>query len=252
MRSLDRERAAVPGIPMREVEQLALLRTFQSFYTELPFPERPQAGSRYYFDQAWFGCGDAVVLYSWLRAFAPRRVIEVGSGFSSALMLDTIDRFAPGTVEFTFIDPHPERVRTLLRGRESDRDRIVASRLQDVPLEMFDALEPGDLLFIDSSHVVKCGSDLHRVMFEILPRLRRGVFVHFHDVFYPFEYPAEWLEEGRYWNENYFLRAFLTDNPAWTVVYFNDYVALMHRDEVAARLPLCLRNPGGSLYLRRV
>jgi hypothetical protein len=88
-------------------------------------------------------------------------------------------------------------------------------------------------------------------MFEILPRLQPGVFVHFHDVFYPFEYPPEWLMEGRYWNENYFLRAFLSYNSEWKIKFMNTYVSFMFSDLIKEKMPLCAKNPGGSLYIQR-
>jgi hypothetical protein len=78
-----------------------------------------------------------------------------------------------------------------------------------------------------------------------------AVFVHFHDVFYPFDYPSEWLIEGRYWNENYFLRAFLSWNTEWHIRFFNTYVHCMFGDFIRETMPLCARNAGGSLYIQR-
>ena len=118
-------------------------------------------------------------------------------------------------------------------------------------MELFLSLKAGDFLFIDSSHVLKCGSDLQLLMFEILPLLPSGVFVHFHDVFYPFDYPTEWLKEGKYWNENYFLRAFLSYNSDWSVSFFNTYVALAFNAFIKDKMPLCIKNSGGSLYIQR-
>lgn len=89
-------------------------------------------------------------------------------------------------------------------------------------------------------------------MFEILPRLQPGVFVHFHDIFYPFEYPAEWLVQGRYWNENDFLRAVLSYNSEWSIQFFNTYVHFMFGDFIKEEMPLCAKNMGGSLYIRRL
>ena len=137
--------------------------------------------------------------------------------------------------------------------KEGDREqvRLIDSKIQEVPSEVLLTLESGDFLFVDSSHVVKCGSDLQVLMFEILPRLQPGVYVHFHDVFYPFDYPCEWLMEGRYWNENYFLRAFLSYNSEWSIKFFNTYVHFMYGDLIREKMPLCARNPGGSLYIQR-
>jgi hypothetical protein len=98
---------------------------------------------------------------------------------------------------------------------------------------------------------MKYGSDLQFLMFEVLPNLPPGVFVHFHDVFYPFEYPAHWLREGRYWNEVYFLRAFLSYNNAWEIVFFTSYVEKVFEDFIRKTMPLCLKGGGASLYVRR-
>jgi hypothetical protein len=99
---------------------------------------------------------------------------------------------------------------------------------------------------------VKTGSDVVYELFEILPRLRSGVVVHFHDVFYPFEYPFEWVVVRNYsWNELYALRAFLMGNQDWEIMFFNDYFARIERDRIARDAPEILRNPGGGLWLRR-
>jgi len=116
---------------------------------------------------------------------------------------------------------------------------------------IFDALSSNDILFIDSTHVSKTGSDVNRILFDILPRLSRGVFIHFHDVFYPFEYPKEWVYEGRAWNEDYILRAFLEYNDAFEIVLFGTWLAKFERDLLREMMPMTLENPGGSLWLRK-
>lgn len=241
----------LPGINLNEKSQRELLYEYINFYQDLPFPEKQTPTHRYYYDNEWFRSSDAIFLYGFLRKNAPKRIIEVGSGFSSAVMLDTIDGFFSQKPEITFIEPYPDRLISLLRDGDREQVRLIDKKIQDVPPETLLALESGDLLFIDSSHVVKCGSDLQLLIFEILPRLQAGVFVHFHDVFYPFDYPSRWLNEGRYWNENYFLRAFLSYNSEWRIIFFNTYVHLMFGDVIKEKMPLCVKYPGGSLYLQR-
>jgi hypothetical protein len=241
----------LPGIDLNTESQRALLHAFTAFYGDLPFPKKHTPGHRYYYENEWFSYSDAIFLYSFLRAHPPRRIIEVGSGFSSAVMLDTIDGFFFQRPEITFIDPRPDRLLSLLHDGDIDRVGVITTRVQDVPQDVFLSLESGDLLFIDSSHVVKCGSDLQFIMFEVLPRLRPGVFVHFHDVFYPFDYPPEWLAKGYYWNENYFLRAFLSYNSEWSIRFFNTYAHLVFGDLIREKMPLCAEHKGGSLYIRR-
>jgi hypothetical protein len=99
--------------------------------------------------------------------------------------------------------------------------------------------------------VSRLGSDVNHELFEVLPTLQRGVHVHFHDIFFPFEYPLEWSEEGRAWNEAYLLRAFLEYNDAFEIVLFNDLVGRCFRGLLERDFPLWLRNPGGSLWLRK-
>src|SRR5207249_2885268 len=167
----------------------------------------------------------SLTLFAMMRLHRPRRVIEVGSGFSSALMLDVNDRFPERRTQFTFIDPHPDRLTPVLRSTDSSSARVVTQHVQDVPLTIFGELESDDFLFIDSSHVAKFGSDVNYLYFEILPRLTPGVLVHVHDIFWPFEYPTEWIREGRAWNEAYLLRAFLTFNKAYEIVFWTPYAA---------------------------
>jgi hypothetical protein len=241
----------LPDIKLNEQGQFELLNEYVQFYKDLPFPEKQEPDCRYYLDNEWYSGADAIFLYSFLRKHKPKRIIEVGSGFSSAVMLDTIDRFFSLRPEITFIEPYPDRLKALLRSDDEDQIKIIAKKIQEVPSALFSSLESGDFLFIDSSHVVKCGSDLQRLMFDILPTLPSGIFVHFHDVFFPFDYPSDWLKEGWYWNENYFLRAFLSYNCEWNIYFFNTYVASLFGDFIKDKMPLCFKNPGGSLYVQR-
>jgi len=242
---------AIPGIELNKDRQYKLLRECINFYHDIPFPEKPTPGHRYYYDNPWFSYSDAIFLYCFLRKFTPKRIIEIGSGFSSAAMLDTIDSIFPQKPEITFVEPYPERLLSLLKDGDRKRIKLIDKKVQEVPPDVLLSLKSGDLLFIDSSHVVKCNSDLHFLMFEILPYLKPGVFVHFHDVFYPFEYPPEWLMEGRYWNENYFLHAFLMYNSEWQIIFFNTYIHYIFGDLIKEKMPLCTKNPGGSLYIQR-
>jgi len=251
VRSRKAPNSDLPGVNLNEKSQRKVLDEYIDFYKDLPFPERQTTGHRYYYENGWFSYSDAIFLYSFLRKHMPKRIIEIGSGFSSAVMLDTIDGFFPQRPEVTFIEPCPNRIISLFKDGDREQVKLIDKKIQDVPPELLLALESGDLLFIDSSHVVKCGSDLQLLMFEILPRLQPGVFVHFHDVFYPFDYPSEWLIEGRYWNENYFLRAFLSYNSEWSIQFFNTYAHFMFGDLIKEKMPLCSKNPGGSLYIQR-
>lgn len=244
--SLPRE---LPGIAINEGRQLALLRALRPFMAEAPFPEEKTDGIRYYYANEFYSYTDALFLYGMIRRLQPRRIVEVGSGFSSCVMLDTIERFMNHSAECTFVEPFPGRLKAVIR--PTDRIHLLEQRVQDVDPRIFSTLESGDILFIDSTHVAKAGSDVNYYLFEIFPRLASGVIIHIHDVFYPFEYPRSWLLKGIYWNENYLLRAFLADNPCYEILLMSNYLGTFHRDALEALHPLCLKNTGGNLWLQK-
>jgi len=244
--------ASLGGIDLNESHQRALMRKFSQYYHELPFRDEPVAGLRYSFDNVWFCYADAIALYCMIRHLRPERIVEVGSGYSSAVMLDTNDLHFDGRIACTFIEPNTDRLLSLLRGEDAQRHSVIDRPLQDVDLDVVEALAENDILFIDSSHVSKVGSDVNRIFFDMLPALRAGVVVHLHDIVYPFEYPKEWVFEGRSWNEAYLLRAFLQYNTAFIIEWFGSFMIHSHRNRFAEQLPLCLRNPGGSIWLRKV
>ncbi len=207
---------------------------------------------RYQLPSSSYDIGDATIYVCMLRHLCPERLIEVGSGSSSAVALDTFDQFFTKRPRITFIEPYPALLKSLLKREDWASIEIVASGVQEVAPSFFDDLQRNDLLFIDSTHIVKTGSDVVFELFEVLPRLRSGVVVHFHDVFYPFEYPCEWVIDRNYsWNELYALRAFLTGNRDWEILFFNDYFARAERMRVERDAPQILDNPGGGLWLRR-
>lgn len=242
-------RGTVAGLDLREPAQRELAATLSAHWSQVPATRRE--GWRYHPDNPMFGLADAAIYHSMLRELRPRRLIEVGSGFSSAIALDTADRCLPD-LEFTFIEPYPDRLLGLLSDGDRQRCRLVRSAVQDVPLDTYDQLGAGDVLFIDSTHVSKVGSDVNWLVFEVLPRLADGVVVHFHDIFWPFEYPREWLEEGRGWTENYLLRAFLSYNDRFEVLLFNSWLWRAEPELVRATLPSTVDEVPGGIWLRKV
>ena len=242
-------RVSLPGIDLNEDEQLALLDRLAPLAAEIDLPEHPTKGWRYHRRNDGFGDADGITLASVLRLWRPSRYVEVGSGWTSALALDINDRYLGGAMKLTFIDPYPERLLSGLRPEDHDRTEIRAEPVQSVDLSAFDVLEPGDVLFIDSTHVARTGGDVVHDVFEILPRLASGVRVHFHDVFYPFEYPRDWVFEGRAWNEIYLLRALLSYSTRYRVVLWPSMLATLHPDQLTAALPLAMPYGGGSIWL---
>lgn len=242
----------VPGIDLREDAQRAFLPRLRFHCIRLPFASAPQKGLRYYYENPAYSYGDAITLASMLLEHRPGRIIEIGSGFSSAVTLDVIERFLGWRTDCIFIEPHPDLLFSLLRPDDRPRIRVQASRLQDVDPAVFDTLGTDDIVFIDSTHVLKTGSDVAFYMTDVLPRLKPGVLVHFHDVFWPFEYPRNWaVEQNRSWNELYWLQAFLTNNPEWEILFFNHFMATRHGDALFASVPLFRHEPGGAFWMRK-
>lgn len=255
-RIFDRSLRELPGIELDDAGQVALLERLGELYPEQPFPVRAGPHTRYHLDNSWFAGADGLLLHLMIRQAAPRRVVEIGSGFSSLVMLDTNERFFDNRIRLTFVEPNPERLLSRLRPGDARLAEVVERRVQDVDLTLFRELGAGDILFVDSSHVSKVGSDLNHLLFTVLPELAPGVLVHFHDVPYPFEYPQEWVGYGFAWNEAYLLRAFLQYNAAFRIRLWNSYIALAHADLLEERMPLCTTGVefgvGGSLWLERV
>src|SRR5262249_18487668 len=218
--------------------------------TEQPFTPTKTGGRRYFFNPN-YGYGDALTLYCMMRRLRPRRIVEVGSGYSSCVMLDVNELFFDRSIALTFIDPYPQLLKGVMTESDRKQTRIIGRNIQDVDLAVFKELQASDILFIDSSHVSKTGSDVNYLVFKILPLIAQGVFVHIHDIFYPFEYPKEWVFEGRSWNEAYLVRAFLQYNRAFQIRFFTTFLLLRHRGIFEKDFPLFLKNVPGSLWLEK-
>lgn len=241
----------LPGIDLKESEQLTLLSIFKELYKDQPFDSKNKHGLRYYFDNPAYSYSDAIFLHCMIRHLQPKQIIEVGSGYSSCAILDTNETHCDGKIQCTFIEPYPELLLSLIKEPDKQSIKLLPMGLQQVPLSNFESLQANDILFIDSTHVGKIGSDVNYLFFEILPRLQPGVHVHFHDIFYPFEYPKEWIYEGRAWNEDYILRAFLSFNNTFEIVMFNTFLEYFHEEWFSQHMPLCLKNRGGSIWIKR-
>lgn len=246
-------RAAPRAIAIDPGAHLAVWDCLLPYLQSQPFSDEKMPHLRYFFNNPAFAHADGAILHAMIRASRPRRLVEVGSGYSSACALDTIDHFLDGAVDVTFIEPYPQLLQELAGPERLASCTVLARDVQSMDLSVFTSLEAGDILFIDSTHVMKTGSDVCRELFEILPSLKPGVLVHFHDVFWPFEYPADWvLQDNRSWNELYGLRAFLMYNSAFRIEFFSDYFFQTFRSRIEADFPTMLRHSGGSLWLRKL
>jgi predicted O-methyltransferase YrrM len=241
----------IPGIDLREDEQLSLLTALQPYYDEMPFTDDKADNMRYFFNNPAYSYSDAIFLHCMIRHLNPEKIIEVGSGYSSCVILDTNEQFLNNKADITCIEPYPATLLSLIKQEDKTRINLINSNLQDVDITTFTALQENDILFIDSSHIAKVDSDVNYIFFEILPKLRNGVYIHFHDIFYPFEYPRSWVYENRAFNELYMLRAFLEYNTAFRIIAFNSFLEQFHADYFTHNMPLCMKNTGGSIWLQK-
>ena len=244
----------LPGVDLNVAAQLELLRHLR-FADELAaFPRHKGVEGGFYFDNDAFVAGDAEVFYGLLRHFKPRQLIEVGSGFSTLLaraaLAHTRALDPAYQCRHICIEPFEARWLEQLEGIEVRRERV-----EEIEPALFGRLDENDVLFIDSSHVIRPRGDVLCEYLEILPRLRPGVLVHVHDIFTPKDYPAKWVvEERRLWNEQYLLEAFLTCNPRFEVIAALNHLAHHHPDELAAAAPVYGANrqdaEPGSFWIR--
>jgi hypothetical protein len=241
----------LPGINLNAAGQRSMLQAIAPWCAQHPFDHTGADAPRFVHPNDNYALGEAVLYFGLVHALRPARVIEVGSGYSTMALLDALDGAGLPDTLVTCVEPYPALVQSLQRPTDASRLRILPHEVQDVPLDEFAALQAGDILFIDSTHVSKIGSDVHSLYFEVLPRLAPGVVVHVHDVYFPFEYPRLWLMQGRGWNEVYLLRAFLQFNPAFEIICWNSWLAHAHPD-LLTPIPHALAQPGSGLWLRRV
>lgn len=202
------------------------------------FPiEGPLEKPGFYLINGGYMAVDAHVLYCLIRHFKPKRIVEIGNGNSTLLSIAASDRNLAETgtrPHLTSIDPYPW---PLFNGGYPGLDSLIVKRVQDVPVTFFEELESGDILFIDSSHVIKSGNDVHYEFLEILPRLKPGVLVHVHDISMPKPYPKVYYENHLYWNEQYLLQAFLTYNSRFEIVWPGNYMMINHPERMLAVFP---------------
>jgi predicted O-methyltransferase YrrM len=241
-----------PGIDWRPHEQVALLRDHLARQTDVPIPDGPAGDRRdYHASNEMFSRLDAWMLQAMLRHFRPRRMIEVGCGWSSLMTARVNREQLDGSLDFTCIEPYPP---DFLGDGVDGISRLVVSPVEQIPVDTFLNLTAGDFLFIDTSHTVKTGGDVVFLLQEVLPRLADGVVVHMHDIFLPWDYPLDWVLVGRAWNEQYAVRAFLTFNSEFEILLSVPWMSHFRPDVLASSLPdypKSYSDGGGSLWIRR-
>jgi predicted O-methyltransferase YrrM len=244
------------GLKLPTAQMAAFWIDNLEFIKSTPFAPEPGEQDRYYYRNSSFGRGDAIVLRAMINANRPRRIIEIGSGFSTACILDSASHAGIRDLQLTCVEPYPNRLNEILRCEDRSRLELIEKVVQELPVDRVRELQKGDILFIDSTHVLKTGSDVHYELFHLLPNLSSGVIIHFHDIQFPFEYPDAWIFEENYsWNETYAVRAFLMYNEAFQITFFNNLFGRIYSHLVAEVFPDLAAFPesfGGSLWLTKV
>lgn len=247
----------LPGIDMREAEQTELLKDLSQKYGK-EFNsyslEKTSIAHEYYVNNSSFCAVDAGILYSIIRRYKPARIFEIGSGFSTMISAKAVlanEKESGRKTELTAFEPYPNNM--IVKGFPG-LTKLVKKRIQDIDVSAFRELKENDVLFIDSSHVLKTGSDVQYEYLEILPRLNKGVLIHCHDIFLPLEYPREFLMERRwFWTEQYLLQAFLAFNDSFKVIWGGSYMNFKHPDLISDIFKLqSSKDCPGSFWMVRV
>lgn len=227
------------GLNFNEKKQLELLLEFKNKFKD-EFDRIPLNESKifrpyeYFINNEYFGPVSGEILYSMIRYFKPKKIIEVGSGFSTFLMAQTVlknkEQNHDYNCELISIDPYPNNV---LKVGFPGLSKLISKKVQEVPIREFVKLKENDIFFIDSSHVLKIGGDVRYLYLEILPRLNKGVIIHIHDILLPAEYHKSWiLKEKMFWNEQYLLQAFLAFNNSFEVLWAGSFMHFKHPDKL--------------------
>ena len=197
--------------------------------------------------------GDSEYLYNIIRSLKPKNIIEIGSGHSTKMMLNGINKnYEEDNIkcELTCIEPYEE---DLLKGLNIN---LIKERVEKVDIELFNQLDKNDILFIDSSHIIRPQGDVLFEFNEILPSLKPGVLVHIHDIFSPKDYLDEWiLDKHIMWNEQYLLENFLTFNKGFEIIGSLNYLKHNYWDELTSKCPILQNEPNrepGSFWIRRI
>lgn len=252
-------RSELVGIDLRVDDQLALLDEIHAARGDAPPLPRGATGAahRFHLDNGTFGDVDAEVLRHLIHHHRPRRIVEIGSGYSTMLaaqaLLEVADQHGEPPGELVAIEPYPSEV---LRHGFPGLSRLVpSSDLAAIAPPLVCELQAGDILFIDSTHVLHLASDVRTELLRLVPLVAPGVLVHVHDIFFPLEYPRRWVMENRwFWTEQYLLQAFLIGNQSFDVVWASHLMHVDHPERLAAAIDSYdpERSAPGSFWFRRV
>lgn len=246
---------ALPAVDLDVAAQLSFLERFTYQQELAAFPLEKGSDLKFYYHNSSFESGDAEYLYSLLRSVKPKRMIEIGSGQSTLISKSALDLNRAEDVayrcEHVCIEPYEQP------WLEQLGVQVIRRRVEECGTALFTSLERNDVLFIDSSHVIRPQGDVVFEYLELLPILKSGVYVHVHDIFTPRDYLQEWVvDEIKLWNEQYLLEAFLSFNEQFQVIGALNFLTHQHPVEVGKRFPILQREihkrePGSFWLVRR-
>jgi predicted O-methyltransferase YrrM len=245
-----REERALPGIEFNDAEQLNVLEKFNFSDELLKFPiERTNNALEFYYNNGTFEAGDAEYLYNMIRLFKPKRIIEVGCGNSTLIVRNAIKKNMSESIDYNceHICIEPYEIPWL----EEIGIKVIRDKVENVGLDIFKTLTENDILFIDSSHIIRPQGDVLFEYLELLPSLNKGVIIHIHDIFTPRDYRDEWLGE-HFWNEQYLLEAFLTHNKNISIIGATNYLSHKYKELFSSKCPIYKAQSGcepGSFYM---
>jgi len=241
---------ALPGIDFNDDEQLNILKRFNYNNELLKFPiEKTNNVREYCYNIGDFLSGDAEYLYNMIRLFKPKTIIEIGSGNSTLMARNAINKnqseLPDQNCEHICIEPYEQP------WLEEIGIKVIRKKVEVTGVDIFKQLKENDILFIDSSHIIRPQGDVLFEYLELLPSLNKGVIVHIHDIFTPRDYPDGWFGE-KLWNEQYLLEAFLTNNREFRILGATNYLSHKYRDIFSSKCPVYKIQEGrepGSFYM---
>lgn len=241
----------LPGIDLNDEGQISVLKQFSYNAELLSLPIEKKEELKFYYHNTNFGSGDAEYFYNIIRTFKPKKILEIGCGFSTLLAEEALLKNLNQGYNCEHICVEPYEMPWL----EKLHVKVIRAKVEQLDRHIFESLESNDILFIDSSHMIRRNGDVVFEYLEIFPLLRTGVLVHIHDIFTPFDYPFEWLSEKvLFWNEQYLLEAFLSLNSGYEVIGALNYLKHKYFDELTDKCPILKNEPSrepGSFWLKK-
>lgn len=243
----------LPGIDFKINGQLQFLNTLDFRDELLKIPIEYSQSSDFYFHNGSFEAGDSEMLYNIIRYYKPRKIIEIGSGNSTRITLraSKLNRSENHDIDIICIEPYEqpwlENVSEI---------NVIRKKVEDVPFSEFESLNENDILFIDSSHIIRPNGDVLFEFLELLPKLNKGVIIHIHDIYSPRDYSEEIIFDKRFmWNEQYLLEAFLSFNDHFEIICALNYLKRNHFTELSKACPILEMEPNAdpaSFWIRKI